>query len=110
MTFRELMQALRRFWPLVLFVFALCLSVGLAAAFLPAKRYTATATMYAEPASTRALDFGGQQALEFLLPTVLRAVETRSFSDDVRGNIVATSDADFDLMAVNEPGTAIFFV
>ena len=108
MELRDLVQALRRFWLLALGVVALCVAAGAAAAFLPAEKYRAKATLIAEPRG-QAVDFSSVEAVNFLLPSLVEEVRTDSFRSATLGRLpIGAPTNDVTLDAQIQSGTAIF--
>jgi polysaccharide biosynthesis transport protein len=107
MSRRDIARALRRFWPLALGVLALFLVIGLAASFLPQKRYQASALLFAQPTSAQALDTGST-VIPLILPTIVEQVGTQQFSDEVLS--VSPRAAGATLSASNVAGTAVLTV
>lgn len=110
MELRDLIQALSRFRVLALLVFAACVGLGAAAAFLPAPVYRATSTVLVQPApdSDGRIDLPEIEAVRFLVPSVPEVVDTRTFEAGVRGALPpAQREANFSIFAEDEPGTSI---
>ena len=109
MTLRDVVTAVRRFWPLVLTVVAGFVLIGIAAAYLPQERYTASTLMFVEPASQRSLEFGAAQSLDLLLPSIVEQAKTRRFFEQVRA---ASGDnlGDTSISATSEPGTGVLTI
>jgi capsular exopolysaccharide synthesis family protein len=89
MELRELIGAVRRFWPVAVIVLALALAFGFAAALLPAKRYQSTATLLATPASKNA-DWSAVSAVQSILPSYAAQVGTTTFANGVRARVAST--------------------
>jgi uncharacterized protein involved in exopolysaccharide biosynthesis len=87
MTVRHLLVLLRRQWRLALVVFVVVMAIGVVAAYAPADRYRSSTTVVVQPRSDRVLEFGEAVATEFLLPTVVRQVETETFSRRVATDV-----------------------
>ena len=108
MTIRELISALRRFWPLSLAIFIVVFALGAAAALIPADRYRSTETLLLEPrASSAAVQLATQ--VDVLAPPVIEQVGSSDFQEGVESQLPLGS-ASFELSADNEPGTGIVFV
>lgn len=108
MTVRDVVAAVRRFWPLCLVVLGGFLLLGIAAAYLPQERYTASTLMFVEPASAQSLDLGAQ-SLDLLLPSIVAQAKTRRFNETVRA--AASQDlGDTSITATSEPGTGVLTV
>jgi succinoglycan biosynthesis transport protein ExoP len=107
-TLRDMRQALSRFFPLALLVFMLALGVGAAASYLPTERYRASTVLFVEPSDPRSLEFGARESLTFVIPSIVRQVETGSFRASVRQRLgLQGSDEKADLSAKEEPGTGV---
>lgn len=110
MQLNDLIQALRRHRFPAAGAFVLCLAVSLAAAFVPAPRYRATTTMLVQPDPERA-QFGTVQAVEFVMPALVAAAESRSLEATLRAELPSALGAvDADIGAEAEPGTGILHV
>ncbi|MDP9070449.1 MAG: hypothetical protein M3N68_04030 [Actinomycetota bacterium] len=110
MQLNDLIQALQRHRLLAAAAFVLCLAVSLAAAFVPAPRYRATTTVLVQPDPERA-QFGTVQAVEFVMPALVAAAESRSVEAASRAQLPpAIGAADVDIAANAEPGTGVLHV
>lgn len=107
MEFRDLVRTLKRFRLLAAGAFAAVLLLGVAAAFLPAERYRASATLLVEP-SGEDVDFSDVEALRFLLPALAERVDTSAFHGQVRQAVPPSfRDDDVSLSAALEQGTGL---
>jgi capsular exopolysaccharide synthesis family protein len=107
MEFRDLVRTLKRFRLLAAGVFAAVLLLGMAAAFLPAEKYRASATLLVEPASED-VDFSDVEAVRFLLPALAERVDTSAFHGLVRKAVTPQyRDDDVSLEATLEQGTGL---
>jgi succinoglycan biosynthesis transport protein ExoP len=107
MTRHDVARALRRFWPLAIGVFALFVVIGLAAAFLPQKRYKADALLFAQPTNAQALN-AGTTVVPLILPTIVEQVGGQQFESEVlRASPGAAGAA---LSASNVAGTAVLTI
>src|SRR5918997_5388913 len=102
----DLLRALRRFWALALGVLILFLSLGAAAAFLPAKQYTATTILIANPTDDE-LDITDFDAVRALLPSLIETVDTETFEDAVKDDLDRPVRGDLDIEATIQPGTLV---
>lgn len=109
MTVRDVLGAVRRFWPLVLAVLGLFMLIGIAAAYLPQERYTASTLMFVEPASAQSLQFGARESLDLLLPSIVEQVSTRRFGRAVR-EAAGNDLGDTSISARSEPGTGVLTI
>lgn len=102
----DLLRALRRFWALALAVFLVFLALGAAAAFLPAKRYTSTSILIANPSvdNPGITEF---DAVRALLPSLIEIVDTDTFQDAVKADLGGTVRGKLDLEARLQPGTLV---
>jgi len=104
---RDLAQILRRFWLLVVGVFASALLLGCVAAYAPAQKYKATATLLVTPAA-KTIDYSAVQAVQFLLPSLTAEVGTHSFVESTRRRILPRVPWNgASVSATNDPGTSI---
>ena len=88
MTFRDLLAVVRRHTSLSLAVLLICLGAGAAAALLPKRTYSASATLIVQPkAATGGDSFGAVEAARFLQPALADLVETRSFKGRVQTRV-----------------------
>ena len=107
MELRDLVRALKRFRLPAVGVFAVVLALGLAAAFIPANKYRATATLLVEPSGDN-VDFSDVEAVRFLLPALAERVNTDAFHARVRQDVPPRfRDADVELSADVEQGTGL---
>ncbi|HEV2712762.1 MAG TPA: P-loop NTPase [Gaiellaceae bacterium] len=107
MEFKDLVRTLRRFRLAAAAVFLATVAIGAAAAFLPAERYRATATLLVEP-SGGDVDFSDVEAVRFLLPALSERVDTSAFQAAVRSRVPpAIADEDVTLSATVEQGTGL---
>lgn len=102
----DLLRALRRFWALALTVLLLFLALGAAAAFLPAKQYTSTSILLANPASED-IDVSDLDAVRALLPSMIETVDTDTFEDAVKDDVDRPLRGPLDLEAAIQPGTLV---
>jgi tyrosine-protein kinase len=88
-------------------VFAAVLVLGLAAAFLPAEKYRASATLLVEPSGDN-VDFSDVEAVRFLLPALAERVDTSAFHGKVRQAVTPQlREEDVSLAASVEQGTGL---
>lgn len=90
MDLRELRLALRRHWVAALIAFDVVILVGLAAAYLPERQYTAQVELVAQikPAANASPEEAAR-AVAFDLPTVLELVESRSAAAEAGAELPA---------------------
>ena len=111
MSWTDLRRALRRYWPVGLVALLAVEAVGAVAAFVPDKKYEATATVLVQPRSTRTFDFNAASAIEFLAPVMVRQVKTGTFPAAVRDRLPRDMRAEpIDVEASHETGTGIVSV
>jgi capsular exopolysaccharide synthesis family protein len=107
-TVGDVTEALRRFWPLATAVLVIVILVGAGAAFLPAERYRAETILFVEPSDPQSLEFGARESLTFVMPSIVRQVETDRFENAVRSRVATrVGGAEIDLSASEEPGTGV---
>ena len=107
MEVRDLFGTLRRFWLLVVAVLVAALALGYLAAYIPAERYRARATLIVTPVSKQ-IDYTTVQTVQYLLPSLAAQVDTASFANQVRNSVPSTVPWDsVSLKATDEPGTSI---
>ena len=107
MEFRDLVRTLKRFRLLAVVVFAAVVALGAAAAFLPASKYRADATLLVEPSGEN-VDFSDVEAVRFLLPALAERVSTDAFHARVRQSVPPPfRDEDVALSAEVEQGTGL---
>jgi Mrp family chromosome partitioning ATPase len=80
MDFRDLLRTLTRHWVVALLVGSFVLMLGMAAAFLPQKTYSATATLVLDLASNTDADLSIQQ-IDFLLPALQKSAQSASLRE-----------------------------
>jgi capsular exopolysaccharide synthesis family protein len=102
----DLARAVRRFWALALGVLILFLALGAAAAFLPAKQYTSTTILIANPTDAN-LDITDFDAVRALLPSLIETVDTERFEDEVKDDLDRPVRGDLDIEATIQPGTLV---
>ncbi len=86
MDFRDLLRTLTRHWAIALIVGSLVLMLGMAAAFLPEKTYSATATLVLDLADDTEVDLSIQQ-INFLLPALQEWAQSESLRDATEPDI-----------------------
>jgi len=107
MDLSELVHIIRRYWVVAFASFLAVSIVGAAAAFLPANRYEATATLLGQP-NPNQLQFSSVQAVQFVLPGLAKQVESPSFTEDVRKGLpVALRNADTGVTSTADPGSGV---
>lgn len=79
MELRDLRLVLRRYWLLVLGVFAACLLIGLVSAYLPAKTYRTDASLFVQPDPDRQVTGPIDRDLDYFLPIVLEELRGPGF-------------------------------
>jgi Mrp family chromosome partitioning ATPase len=77
MDFRDLLRTLNRHWVVGFLVGSLVVALGMAAAFLPEKTYSSTATLVLDLASNTGADLSIQQ-INFLLPALQESAQSAS--------------------------------
>lgn len=107
MTRRDVMRALRRFWPLSLGVFLFFFAIGLAASFLPQKQYQANAVLFAEPTGANSQQYA-TTVVPLIMPALVDQVGTHLFADQVRS--VAPDSRRATLSSSNVAGTSVLTV
>jgi Mrp family chromosome partitioning ATPase/capsular polysaccharide biosynthesis protein len=80
MDFRDLLRTVTRHWVVGLLVGSFVLLLGMAAAFLPEKTYSATATLVLDLADNTDADLSVQQ-INFLLPALQQSAQSASLRD-----------------------------
>jgi tyrosine-protein kinase len=80
MELRQLLRAVRRFWPVAFVVFALVVALGAAAALLPTPQYESRATVLVSPA-TKQPDISAINLVQFLMPSISEEIGTRTFRE-----------------------------
>ncbi len=110
MTLDDLLSALRRHRWAALLASTLVLLLAVAAAALPADRYTATATVIAKPAD--ATDVASySSAVSVLVPTLAAYATSEANDALVRGSLPSDlADADVEIEARAEPGTGLLTI
>ena len=109
MELRELLRAVRRFWPLVVVIFAGALALGIAGAFLPKERFRSTATVIVAPSAKR-IDYTTADTIRYLLPSIAAQANSQTFANQVKRRL---PDGTFDgvgLSVSEEPGTSVLKV
>jgi uncharacterized protein involved in exopolysaccharide biosynthesis len=101
--------AVRRFWWLALFVFCLVAAAGIAAAYVPAKRYEATATLLAQPATSSQFSATSVALIQFLLPAIPEQVKSRGFREQLYSSLPSELRT-VDVSSSVEAGTGVLRV
>ena len=110
MELNQLLQILRRRWGVALFAFVVVLGIGVAAAYVPEEKFTATAALVAQP-NGDAVDFGQVPLVEYLIPSLCQQVQSEEFRDGVEGGAPAELQGlEYDVSCSNEPGESILEV
>ena len=101
--------AMRRYWALALAVLVIVLLNGVAASYLPAKTYRASATVAASP--NPVVNGSPVQAASFQIPVVVETISSSPFRTRVmEGLAPEVADDPVSLWAEAEPGTGIIRV
>ncbi len=87
MDFRDLLRTLTRHWVVGLLVGSFVLLLGMAAAFLPEKTYSSTATLVLDLADNTDADLSIQQ-INFLLPALQESAQSDSLRDAAEAGVV----------------------
>lgn len=107
MDIRDFVRTIGRHLFVFAAVFVVIVGTGLAAAFLRPNRYEATATVIGVPPNGQT-DFNSVEAVQFLLPTVVKDVSTVTFRNRVRDSFgPGASLAGVSISASLEQGTGI---
>lgn len=111
MELSDLLRAFRRYWAVALAAFGVVLTVGIAAAYLPAERYRASATIVVLPSAdaTNASPFLVSSAM----PSLAARVQSRSFALGARDRLMregALPRAGVSVTAEGDPGTGILTI
>lgn len=107
MTISDLGAALRRFWRPALAAFLLIFGLGVASVLLRAERFRSDAILSIQPANGN-LGFEAQQAIQLTIPPVIARVRSQTFVNGIRLRVEPRfRDAGFEILASNDPGTAI---
>ena len=111
MTLTDLLRSLNRFRRLVNVVALLTIGIGIFMAVSPPDRYRSTATVLVQPQLTEEGQPVAVQTIDFLVPSYLKTVDTRTFrSETARDVEPAARDAAIDIDASAESGTGIVTV
>ena len=107
MDIRDFLTTIGRQRVAFVLVLGVFVAIGIAGALFRANRYEASATIIGVPPKGRA-DFNSVQAVQFLLPTIVKDVSTVTFRNLVRNNLpFGASLAGVSIDAVLEQGTGI---
>ncbi|CAN5159172.1 hypothetical protein BH20ACT16_BH20ACT16_15090 [soil metagenome] len=107
MTLTDLVAALRRFWRPALGIFLVIFGAGVASLLLRADSYRSDALLSLEPVSG-SLGFESQQAIQLVIPPTLARLRSPSFVNAIRLRVEPRfNDAEFRIIASNDPGTSI---
>ncbi|MBA2624291.1 MAG: hypothetical protein H0U89_01585 [Acidimicrobiia bacterium] len=87
MELRDVRLALRRYWLLALLVLVLCVGLGAAAAFLPAKTYEASATLTALVPPREGFSPNPTSIIDAEMPVLEVRATSRSFRNRVRQDL-----------------------
>ena len=110
MTLADLAAALRRFRLLAIGLFVAILGAGVAAALLPAERFSTSAVISVEPIS-QSVGFESQQAIQLTIPPTIARLVSANFEQSVRLRLaLANRNRPIAIKAVQDPGTAIIDV
>lgn len=111
MELSDLLRSLRRYWIVAIAAFGVVLAIGIAAAYLPAERYRATATIVVLPSPDAA------NASPFLvsstMPSLAARVQSRSFALGARARLEQEGKlprAAVSVTAEGDPGTGILAI
>jgi capsular exopolysaccharide synthesis family protein len=107
-TLNDIIRSLSRFRRLANAVALLTLAVGVFLAVTPPDRYKATSTVLVQPQLTEDGQPVSVQVIDFLVPSLLRTVDTRGFQATAGEELsVAVRATDVDVSATSESGTGI---
>lgn len=111
MTFTDILRSLNRFRPLVNAVVLLTIAVGVFLAVTPEDRYRATSTVLVQPNLTEDGQPVSVQVIDFLVPSLLRTVDTNTFQEKAVAELpLGLRRADVNVSAGAEAGTGILTV
>jgi capsular exopolysaccharide synthesis family protein len=110
MELKELLRALRRFWPLVALVILAALALGAVGAFVPKERFRSTATVIITP-SSKQIDYATADTIRYLLPSIAAQANSETFARQVEQRLpLGTSFDGVSLSVSEEPGTSVLKV
>ncbi|HLI73125.1 MAG TPA: AAA family ATPase [Acidimicrobiales bacterium] len=106
MEIRQVIRDLRRNYVVALLVFALCIVAGGAGAFLPAKQYTATALILAQPSPGAAQTTNGPADLAVIVPQLALLAVDPSVVRPARASLTPRErGANLSIAAKADPAT-----
>jgi capsular exopolysaccharide synthesis family protein len=106
-TLADLLAVVRRFWPLMLGVFAVTLLVAALVLYVPQERFESTSSVVVQPSSAQSLSFGATEAVQYLLPPIVKRAESDAFRVAIRHRVRAPPSVPLDIEVENTAGTAI---
>jgi capsular exopolysaccharide synthesis family protein len=106
-TLADLFNVLRRFWPLVLGVLAATLLLALLVLYVPKERFESTSSVVVQPSSGQSLSFGATEAVQYLLPPIVKRARSDAFRVAIRHRVRAPRGTPVDIGVENDAGTAI---
>lgn len=98
--------SLRRNWLVAIGVCCIVLAGGVAAAYLPAKRYKASAILLAQPAGVKDFNSISIASIQFLLPALSEQVKSDTFKAALEAQLPPAAQR-VDVSASVEPGTGV---
>lgn len=109
MELRDVRLALRRYWVLAAAVLGVCLALGLAGAFLPAKTYRVRALVSATTRPGVEGAIGNVAAYE--IPSILSRISSPPFVESVRADLDAdVAGESVRVLPANTSGTGLIYV
>lgn len=99
-------SAVRRYWWLALLVSCGVVAAGVAAAYVPAKRFQASTTLLAQPATASDFNSTSIALIQFLLPAIPEQVKSQGFHAKLDSRLPVEM-RNVDLSASVEPGTGV---
>lgn len=96
-------------WFVAAIVFCIVMALGFVAAYLPPKRYEASATLLAQPAKASDFSSVSISLIQFLLPAVPEQVKSQTFKQKLDARLPVAMRGVHVLAAV-EPGTGVIHI
>lgn len=108
---RTLWRSIRRHWIVELLVILIVVGLAAAAAFLPAKKYDATATVVVSAVTSAGeTDTSSPDLVTFLMPALQAQVASGAFEKSARDSLKYSDDKSWTASSSIEPDSGVLYI